>query len=204
MVDTHFINVSMRVVSAASYPGLPWTSGDVLLIYGTGLPRKSNVYLAAIRTADIANPVKMRYFKGVSATNVPSWSAESAKESEAKPLFIHTAMGELSVTLNAQHNRFVMLYNAGDWPDPPPVVYPRGIQMRTSVKPWGPWSAPTIIMQPWEDQAYGRFMHYPWGSGGTDHLDKFQDANNDFKPGGEYAPGLIESFTTGDATSTQI
>jgi hypothetical protein len=85
-----------------------------------------------------------------------------------------------------------MLYNADS---------PRGITMRTASAPWGPWSAGSVIMDPWDVAAYGTFQHIPWNWW---HADGFQDSGKDNTWGGEYGPYLVPRFTKGNAEACQI
>jgi len=190
MTNARFINASMAEVDAGDYPGaLPWATGKVTLIWGSGAYRNSNVCLAAIGSAEIENKSALHFFAGLDAGNAPTWSTT---ESAAAYLFDQPQVGELSVGWVPQVGRWLMLYNAGS---------PRGITMRSAQQPWGPWSAGTVIMDPWIDGAYGHFMHVGWLWG---HWDDFQNNDAENLWGGEYGPYIIPRFTTGDATRCQI
>ncbi|MGV3616724.1 MAG: DUF4185 domain-containing protein [Fimbriimonas sp.] len=200
MSTAHFINVGMRMVNAADFPGLlPWSSGDVVLIWGAGQYRASNLYLAAIPASSIGTKSAMRYVSGINGSNVPTWSSS---EAAAVPLFTQPVFGEYSCTWIPQQNCWLLLYCSGAY-----AGAPRGLMMRSAPKPWGPWSAPTTIFNPDTnaDGGYGRFMHINWAVGG--HYDKIQDfvmGNGNDEWGGEYGGYLIEPFTSGDSTNTQI
>jgi hypothetical protein len=63
---------------------------------------------------------------------------------------------------------------------------PRGILCRWASKPWGPWSKGIIIFEPWQDNGYEHFMHFP---GANDpNQDRLSDPGREDQPGGEYAP----------------
>ena len=190
MTNARFINVSMVEVDAADYPGaFPWAAGKVVLIYGSGAYRASNVCLAAIPSAEIETKASMRYFAGMDGGGSPAWSAA---ESDAAYLFAQPQVGEFSVAWIAQVHRWVMLYNAAS---------PRGITMRTASVPWGPWSAGSVIMDP-GDGFYGTMMHMPWTL--AERWDGFADSGRQNEWGGEYGPYLIPRFTTGDASSCRV
>jgi hypothetical protein len=185
--NAHFINVSMRLVNAADYPNLlPWSSGDVVLIWGTGSYTNSGVYLAAVPASGIGTKSNLRYIAGVDQGNGPIWSTS---EAAARPLFTHPAMrGEISVGWLKSQRRWIVMYleASGD--------ATRGIHFRTATKPWGPWTSTRQILEPTADEAYARYMNVPG-------LDRWDDWGDD-RYGGEYAPYFL--WDTGDSTVTQI
>src|SRR5690606_9165203 len=89
-------------------------------------------------------------------------------------------------------NCWIMLCNSAS---------PRGIVMRTAAQPWGPWSSGQVIMDPFEDQAYGNFMHINWE---FSRMDTFSDPGRENQWGGEYGPYLIPRFTTGDSFRCEL
>lgn len=176
---TKFINVSFR------------QSGDWLYIFGSGAYRRSSVYLARIKSTELANRAQLSYFDGIGPNKQPRWSP---RETEAVPIFRHNAVGEFSVSYCKPLGRYVLLYNSSN---------PRGITMRSAITPWGPWSAGTIIFDPWIDGGYGHFMHVPTGFK-TDKHDAVNDPGRENDWGGEYGPYLISRFTTGGAGRCRI
>ena len=175
MTNARFINAAMVEVYAADYPGqLPYTFGKVVLIWGSGAYRKSSPALACIPSDQIEVRSALRYFSGFGEDGTPSWSAH---ESDAADLFDHPQVGEFSTAWLPQIQRWVMLYNADS---------PRGITMRTALVPWGPYSPGRLILEPWEDGGYGRFLHVSWVEEG--HLDAFHDPGHEDDWGGEYGP----------------
>jgi len=188
----HFINVSIVEVdradlSAAFAPG----SSKVLVIFGSGLYRRSNVYLAAQPSDQIESPSSVRYFAGLDDSGQPILSPD---EDDAKALFNQPVVGELSVTYNRFINKWIMLYNSF-------MPTSRGINIRTADKPWGPWSEPQIIFHPWDDKGYCHFMH-----AGFPHekCDEASDPNREKEWGGEYGPYQFEDLAVGSDTSTTI
>jgi hypothetical protein len=158
-----------------------WLSEDWLYVYGSGEYRRSSVCLARVRPNDLADRSKLEYFGGL-ADGQPQWSR---READAVSLFTHDVVGEFSVAYLEPVGRFVMLYNSDE---------PRGITMRSSETPWGPWSGGVVVFEPWQDSGYGRFIHisssFPHGR------DDLSDPGRGAEWGGEYGPYIMGRFTT--------
>lgn len=169
---TNFINVSF------------WQTGGWLYVFGSGPYRRSSVFLARIKPAQLGDRSQMRYFSGVGPDKKPGWSA---REQDAAPVFRHDVVGEFSVAFCKPAGRFVMLYNSSN---------PRGITLRSSKTPWGSWSEGETIFEPWRDGGYGRFMHIP-ANFKSDRSDKVSDLQRETTWGGEYGPYLMARYTTG-------
>ena len=75
---------------------------------------------------------------------------------QAKPLFQHRQVGELSAAWLEPLGLWLLLYNS---------AYPRGIVGRVAEQPWGPWSDPFMVFNPFGPLGYGKLMHR--GSGGS-------------------------------------
>lgn len=210
-----FINVSIERarLDALQARALNWPAGtEVLWLWGSGRYRSSPVYLAAMDIDRMLRAVNtgthdslpdgsvlggsigaLRFLRG--NANGARWSAV---EQEAVPLFCAGDVGELSCRRNAIFNRYFLTYNSSS---------PRGIVLRYSPQPWGPWSGPIVIFDPSWGSApgqpigagYGRFMHIPWSVAKVDRVqdDMFQHGwrNNDW--GGEYGPYQIPRVSTG-------
>jgi hypothetical protein len=181
----HFVNVALAP-APRGMRGLP--ADDALLVWGSGRYRASNVRFACAPAAKFGKPGTLRYFNGLEGGS-PRWSE---REEDAANLFLHPVVGELSVAWIAPLERWVMLYNSSA---------PRGIVMRTAREPWGPWSEPSVVFDPWLDRAYGTFMHVEWK---TNRMDSFHDPRQEERWGGEYGPYLIGRFTRGDARRSTI
>lgn len=174
-----FINVAMAVVPPPRVAGLP-TSGDTVLIWGSGKYRESDLYLACVPAASIEDKSSLRYFSGTDAKNLPRWSPA---ESDAAPLFHHPQIGEFSVVWYERVQRWLMLYGA---------LEPRGIHFRYAVKPWE-WSDSEIIYNPGTD-GYGRFVHSlvnPLPDGRS-----LSDPMRENEWGGEYCPAMLTRYFT--------
>ncbi len=178
---THFINVALATAERSDFPGLPASHG--LLIWGSGKYRRSSVRLACLPESRVEERSALRYWKGTDAKGEPSWSPN---EEDSINLFDHDRVGELSVAWIEPLKRWLMLYNSGE---------PRGIIMRTAVRPWGPWTEAQVLLDPFLDHGYGHFMH---ASHDPRRLDNFHDPGHPKKWGGEYGPYLIPRFTRGD------
>lgn len=185
----HFINVSVVKAGAEDWPGSPTSSGEGLYIFGAGDYRASNVRLAFQPASEIELPSSFRYFTGVDNAGAPVWSTA---ETNAVALFDHPCVGEFSVAYNRFLGRWLMLYNCG---------YPRGINFRTAPTPWGPWSDPQVLFEPWVDGGYCHFIHTSWTFSACDSV---HDAGRENEWGGEYGPYLFENFAEGSDGWTRI
>ncbi len=185
----HFVNVSVVEVDLADWPGFPLPTGQGLSIFGSGPFRQSDVRLAFQPADSIETPQSVRYFTGVDQTGMPQWSP---REEEAEPLFSQPCVGELSVTYNEFLRKWLMLYNCGE---------PRGINFRTADQPWGPWSEPQVLFDPWLDNGYCHFMHVDWQ---FRNCDAVHDPGRANEWGGEYGPYQFEDLATGTDSTTTI
>ena len=188
-----FINVSSAIVNNSEIPGLPQSDGQGLLLWGSGLYRRSNSYLAHIPLNEVEHRCKIHYFAGMTAgSRRPIWSK---KESEALPLFEHPHIGELSVTWNQFLRVWIILYNADN---------PFGINFRTSEKPWGPWSPTSLLFEPRRDNGYCHFIHQSWDDGVCDTIYDGAPPQGVFDYGAQYGPYVISKYTKGDKCQSTI
>jgi Domain of unknown function (DUF4185) len=170
---------------------------EVLYIWGSGTYRSSEIYLAVLPLSGLENRDSIRYFSGDSKT--VKWSSS---ESDSTPLFCDGSIGELSVRWNSFLGKYLALFNSDN---------PGGIHMRSSSKPWGPWSSDTImVFDPWFPErpgdpcsgaGYGKFMHISWKDRKCDHVqdDMFSPGNNrDNEYGGVYGPYQISRYSSGE------
>jgi Domain of unknown function (DUF4185) len=180
--DGHFINLSLRFVPEP-LAGLP-TAEPYVLLFGSGDYRKSNVYLAVVPAAGFTTGNGTRYFAGMDG-GVPLWTDADAV---AAPIVTHPVVGELGAAFLADPGLWLLTYNSSD---------PRGIVLRYAPQPWGPWSDSIVIFNGTRDHGSGTFIHDPRlpsddGLGGP----VTGGANPMTVAGGEYAPYLIERFTS--------
>ena len=172
-----FINVSVTNVNNGSVDDLPHSEGRGLLIWGSGHFAASDIFLAYMPADQIENPSSRRYYSGTRGGKV-IWSID---ERDAINLTDAGCVREFSVRWNKFLGLWLMLYGSDN---------PRGIVLQTSSKPWGPWSSPYIIFDPFTDKGYGDFIHWP----GHDKLSDKVPVDRESEWGGEYAPCLIEPY----------
>ena len=183
-----FINVACAKVDNARIPGLPDGQGAGLLLWGSGLYRKSNPYLAYMPLGSVEKRETLWYFDGTAAN--PHWSRH---EAEAAALFEQPQIGEFCVVWLEDVQGWLMLYNAGN---------PRGINYRFAAQPWGEWSPARVLFDPWCDGGYGHFMHASYLDHGR--IDAVQDDGRENEWGGEYGPYVIERFTKREGTQLTV
>jgi hypothetical protein len=178
-----FIHVSIQIINNENIQGLPDPIGKGLLIWGSGVYRKSDVYLAYMPLDEITNRSSVRFFAGFDpGSSRPVWESN---ESMAKPLFSAGCIGELSIRWNYYLEKWIMLYNCG-------LCNTKGVIVRLADKPWGPWSTPKIVFDPAD--GHGRFIHQP----GRDRLyDRDRDRDLPSDVGYEYGPYQMTPYATG-------
>lgn len=178
-----FIHVSIQIINNENIQGLPDPIGKGLLIWGSGVYRKSDVYLAYMPLDEITNRSSLRFFAGFDpGSSRPVWESN---ESMAKPLFSAGCIGELSIRWNYYLEKWIMLYNCG-------LCNTKGVIVRLADKPWGPWSTPKIVFDPAD--GHGRFIHQP----GRDRLyDRDRDRDLPSDVGYEYGPYQMTPYATG-------
>jgi hypothetical protein len=64
--------------------------------------------------------------------------------------------------------------------------------MRSAHNPWGPWSEPVVVFDPWKDGGYCNFIHRSWQSM---NCDSAYDPGRENVWGGEYGAYVVERFT---------
>ena len=184
-----FINVASVIVNNADIRGLPATTGQGLLLWGSGYYRRSDPYLAYLPLNAVNDAKALRYFAGTDGSGTPRWSTH---ESAAVSLFSQPCLGELSVAWNSYLHKWLMLYNC---------TQPRGINFRTADSPWGPWSPTQVLFNPWTDGGYCHFMHVSYES---QHCDSVSDPGQEDVWGGEYGPYMLPAFFTGSRNATTL
>lgn len=185
----YFLNVSVNKLNLRDWPGFPQAEGEGLALFGSGSYRASNVRLAFQPASAIEDVSSLRYFTGLDAAGNPLWSAN---ELDAIALFDQPYVGELSVAWNKFIRRWVMFYNSEN---------PRGINYRTARQPWGPWTQPQVLFEPWNDLGYAHFMHVNWS---FRNLDNVQNPGREYEWGGEYGPYMFKELATGTDNRTTI
>jgi hypothetical protein len=185
-----FINVDPVVVDNATTAGLPESTGQGVILWGTGDYRRSNPYLAYVSLSSLENRSAWRFYSGSDPdTGLPRWSEQ---ETDAAMLFDHPCLGELSVAWYPSLGKWLMIYNC---------ALPRGITMRSADWPWGPWSDGVVIFQPWNDGGYCHFMHVAFSS---QNCDTVSDPGRENEWAGEYGPYMIPSLAQNLGGTTTI
>ncbi len=188
--EGRFVEVSLRH-EPEPIAGLPEGS-PYILIWGSGIYRQSHAFLSIVPRHELETGKGTLYFAGMGQDGRPIWSA---KEADAKPVVEHPTIGEFSVTWVAPLKLWLMTYQSRQ---------PRGVMMRYSHTPWGPWSDFQTML---DREGHGQFIHMvsserddglagPVIGAGRDNPQKV--------PGGPYAPYVIERFTKVEANKLTI
>ena len=187
---TKFINVSIVEVKSSDWDLLPQNDEDGIIMFGSGTYRSSHIYLAYQPLSGIKSKHSIRYYAGMK-DGKPLWNKD---EADAVPIFYlnNPGVGELSATYNKFIKEWILLYNHGE---------PRGINLRTSDTPWGPWSNVQVNFDPWDDNGYCHFMHTSHEFRVCDHV---HDPGRENEWGGEYGPYQFGHFAIGNDESTTI
>ena len=181
-----FIKMSMHI-EPGPMAGMP-PGGLFVLIWGTGVYRKSDAYLSIVPISHFETGEGTRYFAGLDAAGSPTWSD---KEFDAKPIVNNGTMGDLSVTWCKDLGLWLMTYDSR-----PPAS--RGILFSYSRAPWGPWSQPQVLFDSVRDGALGKYIHNPRSNpddGLAGPVIGKGRANPGAVHGGAYAPYVVECWT---------
>jgi hypothetical protein len=185
----HFVKMSLHAdPSPAPAAGLP-PGGPYVFMWGTGVYRHSDAYLAIVPAAQFESGKGTMYLRGLDAAGAPQWSD---KEADAAAVVKNGTMGDLSVTWCKDLNLWLMTYDSR-------APAPTGIEFSYSRTPWGPWSAPQILFNGVRDGAAGNFIHNPNaqpndGVAGP-VIGKDRQADPQAVRGGAYAPYVVERWT---------
>ena len=191
-----FIKMSMHEEPGpASIAGLP-PGGPFVIIWGTGVYRKSDAYLSVVPEASFETGKGTLYFAGPDATGAPIWSE---KESDAIPIVKNGTLGDLSVTWCEDLDLWLMTYDRRAPTD--------GISFSYSRTPWGPWNEPQVLFNDVLDGALGKFIHDPRlkpdDELGGPVIGKGQ-ADSAAVKGGTYAPYVVERWTKVQGTELDL
>lgn len=176
----HFINISINKVKRSHFPNLPGQWDKVLVALGTGIFRKSAVYMYCQAEDSIEFKESIYYFSGLE-NQMPIWSKN---EKDAVPVVDISCGGELSTAYNPLLEKWLILYACDN---------PRGILLRTADNPWGPFGNEQLIFDPWQDNGYCNFIHTNWNYSVCDSV---QDPGREYQWGGEYAPYMFKDMST--------
>ena len=180
-----FIKMSLHI-DPGSTTGLP-SGGPFVFIWGTGVYRQSDAYLAIVPEANFETGLGTLYFAGLDSTGAPAWSN---KEADAVPIVKNGTLGDLSVTWCKDLGLWLMTYDQRA-----PTT---GIAFSYSKTPWGPWSEPQVIFNDVRDGALGKFIHDPRikpDDGLEGPVIGSVQADPAAVKGGTYAPYVVERWT---------
>jgi len=159
----HFTSPTFYLAPAGVLGTPPPVSPEpVMLIFGLGEYRASNVYLSIIPSTEFASGVDQsgnsatRYFAGMS-NGQPTWSSS---ESSAVPIVndldpANPTIGNVSVFYSQPLGLWLMMYDGGRG-----SFSTEGMYFTYAAKPWGPWSTPQLVFNACCDKGFGNFMYY--------------------------------------------
>jgi hypothetical protein len=181
-----FIKMSLHA-EPSPIAGLP-PGGPFILIWGTGMYRQSDAFLAIVPAASFETGQGTQYFAGLDARGATLWSAN---ETDAKPIVTNGTIGDLSVTWCGDLDLWLMTFDSR-----PPARH--GVLFSYASAPWGPWSERQVIFEATRDGALGKFIHDP-GLRPDDGLAGPVIGKGRADPravrGGAYAPYVVERWT---------
>ena len=186
-----FLNVAAAVLPDKQAAGLPDQLEDIVMLFGSGAYRRSQIYLAAVPSRQIEDKSAVVYFTGLDASGKPKWSRKESKAKTVAPTG-KPCVGELSVHYNEPLGLWVLLYNC------------RGrIVMQVAERPWGEWSAPQVVLD--SKDARCKYLVNVCKSGkGRCCTDQALPNLKEGARGGGYGPYVLSSLTessdAGEAT----
>ncbi len=165
-----------------------------IVMWGSGIYRQSDVYLATVPVSSFETGTGTQYFAGLTAGQ-PTWTNQ---EQAAVPVVLDGTVGNVSVTYASSLGLWLMTYDSR-------APLTKGIVFRYASAPWGPWSDAQVIFDPKRDDALGHFIHDP-SIVPDDGLDGPTIGGNDphTTAGGDYAPYVLERFTRVDGSKLTI
>jgi hypothetical protein len=180
------IHISPVVIHNADVPGLPSTTGDGVLLFGTSKYHASNMYLAWAPLTLGKHPPSPQTWKFCTTHPETPWlTLDEAEQQTAlrklqgihespivprtlldlTPLatpFNDVTLGELSVTWSPQLQRWLLTYAGG--------------LVRTAREPWGPWQRAVVMF-------HGKYAFF--------NADQITPPSTDPFDSGSYAPYQI-------------
>ncbi len=212
-ISTHYVApMPNGFVYVTAAPPLPRKRGvDYKLGYEAPIPvfgvaryRMSIPYLALAPQATFGAFDTWKFYAGTNASGGPIWidyakwqsghigsqwapppGAELYADSAnaLSPSGDERCVGEHSVTWNAPLQVWLMLYTCGGWQ----------VEARTAPAPWGPWSAPTMLLSAAADPSL--FCTLFWGKPGTPCPGRTSSWPPGLTFGYLYAPFVMSRYT---------
>lgn len=197
--------VYSTAVDAVATEGVPEEQKLGTYIFGVPKYRASVPYLAYAPPGALKDPTAWQFFIGIQPDGEPGWASSQIWSSRTvdvrgrgKPwtppgqpdLFRTSAdgkcIGEFSMTWNRVLGVWLLLYNCD-----------RGggnaIEARVADAPWGPWSAPTIILDADRDDSWCRFLMKQNDPRCAGRVDDWRGP--ELQRGDLYAPFVMERYT---------
>jgi hypothetical protein len=165
-------------------------------IFIVGVPRyrASVPYLAHAPAETLGDPATWQFFAGLNPEGKPKWVPRAEwKPSPANQIYTPVVnagynVGEFSLTYNRPLRMWLMMYG--------------GVSVRLAPAPWGPWSAPTVILSA-ADQPGCKLVMIPAGCGARRDYWPGNKKGANFESGGFYAPYVMNRYTRpGDGPRT--
>ncbi len=184
---------------------LPPDQRSGILVFGVPRYRASVPYLAQAPVESFADPSTWRYFVGRGDNGQPKWvsqavwTAGSAPGRPGSTAWLppgdaeilgsgpdgEPCVGEFSVTWNSPLRKWLMLY----------ACRGMGVFARIAAAPWGPWSAPTLILGA-KDGLGCRLLMTPQGCGNRRNFQPGRPSVGAVVAGATYAPFVLNRYTT--------
>jgi uncharacterized protein (TIGR03437 family) len=203
----HFTGPAFYLAPAGGLGTPPPVSPEpVMLIFGLGGFRASNVYLSIIPSTEFASGVDQsgnsatRYFAGMS-NGQPTWSSS---ESSAIPIVndldpANPTIGNVSVFYSQPLGLWLMMYDGHSG-----SLSTKGIYFAYAAKPWGPWSTPQLVFNGCRDKGYGNFIFYYYATAADNECPSAIPAGVTSAPGSTGPAGpTIGDQTVNDPTTTR-
>jgi len=176
--------------------GLPEEHNLGVFIFGVPRYRASVPYLAYAPIETFADPATWRFFAGLSPEGKPKWVSRAEwKPGPDKQIYAPAVpagynVGEFSITWNVPLRTWFLMYG-GVGPGSPSVV------VRVAPAPWGPWSAPTVLLGP-ADHPGCKLIMTAEGCGNRRDYWPQKRHGDKYQPGGFYAPFVLNRYIRAD------
>ena len=207
--------VYTTAVDTSSLSGIPSEQRLGILVFAVPAYRKSVPYLAYAPFDTLADPTTWKFFVGRGANGQPTWMdyrswmlRKLATPAPGRPDLFDAnkegrCVGEFSITWNRPLDIWLMLYNCAD-----PDAHPKTAKIlgRVAAAPWGPWSEPTVLLDPESDNRACQLLWKVPGKGnGCDaRLDDWDKEKPGEVDGALYAPFVMERYTTRVGTTAPL
>ena len=216
----HFVSPTFYLAPTGALGTPPPVSPEpIMLVFGLGEYRASNIYLSIIPSTEFASGLDQngnnatRYFSGMS-NGQPTWSTS---EASAVPIVYdldpaNPTVGNVSVSYSQPLGLWLMMFDGGRG-----STKTNGMYFTYAPQPWGPWATPQLAFNDCRDQGLGNFVFYYYATAAQNFCPSAMPAGVTSAPnsagpsgptignqtisdptttiGGAYAPSLIERFT---------